>query len=179
MRTARWRWDNVPLPEAHLVALGAAAIAHWILPVRLPISRGAARLVGGSAIAAGTGLAAWGVSSASEAEVSVDHPAGLVTTGAFAISRNPMYQGWSIAVAGMGIATRSPWVLAASAIGAAATHRGVLDEEAALARSFGEAFATYAATTPRYLATADLADAVARVTRTVRRADVSRDRRRR
>lgn len=93
MNRYRWRWGNVPVPEAHLAALGVAALAHLMLPARLPLGRRAAHLAGWLTMVAGIGLAAWGVSSASAADVGVDRPSRLVTTGAFAVSRNPMYQG--------------------------------------------------------------------------------------
>jgi len=168
MQPSRWRWENVPVPEAHLAALGAAAVAHLVVPARVPLSRRTARLVGLTTMVAGTGLAAWAVTSASAARVGVDRPASLVTTGAFAVTRNPMYEGWSIATAGLGIAARSPWVLAAAAIAAAATHREVLGEEARLSRAFGPEFAAYVAATPRYLGSTGPAQGVARVARIIR-----------
>ena len=102
-------------------------------------------------MAAGITLAAWGVASASSEGVTIDQPAQLVTTGAFAAGRNPMYQGWSMAVAGLGLAIRLPWVLVAAAIASSAVHRAVLDEEAALSRAFGGQYEAYAAVTPRYM----------------------------
>ena len=165
MSPPRWRWENTPLPEAHLAAVGAAALAHVILPLRLPLGRRTARLAGWSAMAAGTWLAAWAVSSASAANVAVDRPTGLVTTGAYAVSRNPMYEGWSLTVAGLGIATRSVWLLAAAVLATAATHREVLAEEMALSEAFGREFATYTATTPRYLWPSDAVATVASVIR--------------
>ena len=151
MNPTRWRWDNVPIPEAHLAALGVAGLAQVVLPVRVPVGRRLGRLVGWPMIGAGIGLAAWGVTSASAAGVGVDRPDSLVTTGAFAVSRNPMYIGWSIAVAGFGIAARSPWLLGASLFSARHTHREILQEESALSGDFGPDFEAYAARTPRYL----------------------------
>jgi protein-S-isoprenylcysteine O-methyltransferase Ste14 len=168
MDRSHWRWDNVPVPEAHLAALGAAILASLLLPARLPLGRRIANLLGLPTMAGGSGLAAWAVSSASASEVGVDRPSKLVTTGAFAVSRNPMYQGWSIAIAGLGIATRSPWVLAAAALASAATHREILDEEAALTRRFGDEFAVYVDATPRYLLSGGLAGLVVRVARMIR-----------
>jgi protein-S-isoprenylcysteine O-methyltransferase Ste14 len=152
MTGPRWHWRNVPLPEAHLAALGAATLGHLILPARAPLGRRTAGLLGWTMVAAGTGLAAWGVTSASTAGVEVDRPTRLVTTGAFAVSRNPMYEGWSIALGGLGMATRSPWIIAAAVFAAAATHRAILDEESRLSEAFGRKFVAYTGETPRYLA---------------------------
>ena len=159
---SRWRWTNVPLPEPHLLALGAAAVAHAVLPARVPIDRRVARLIGWPTIAAGIGLAAWAVTSASSEGVAIDRPSRLVTTGAFALSRNPMYQGWSLAVLGLGIASRSPWVLAAAAVASAAVDRHTVAEEASLARDFGDEYARYVATTPRSITLEGVAGLVTR-----------------
>jgi protein-S-isoprenylcysteine O-methyltransferase Ste14 len=151
MKASRWRWDNVPIPEAHVAALAAAGLAHVVLPVRVPLGRRFAQMAGWPIAFAGAGLAAWAVTSATAAGVGVDQPSKLVTNGAFEISRNPMYLGWSIAAAGVGIVTRSPWVLAATSLAAAATHREVLDEEAGLSVAFGAEYAAYVDATPRYV----------------------------
>jgi protein-S-isoprenylcysteine O-methyltransferase Ste14 len=119
-------------------------------------------------IVAGIGLAAWSVTSASAEGIGVDRPARLVTTGAFAISRNPMYLGWSTSVAGFGLAARSPWVLGAAVVAARHTHREILQEEGTLSRAFGAEFGAYAAATPRYLGSESLAGALARVARMIR-----------
>ena len=158
------------MPEAHVAALGLAGLAQIVLPVRLPIGRRVARLAGWPMIVAGIGLATWGVTSASAAGVSVDRPARLVTTGAFAISRNPMYLGWSTGVAGLGLAARSPWLLGAALLAAGHTHREILREEATLSRAFGPEFEAYGAATPRYLGSESLTWAVARVASTIRSA---------
>ena len=113
-------------------------------------------------LAGGLALAAWAVTSASRAGVAVDRPGALVTSGAFSVARNPMYQGWTMAIIGLGIAARSVWMLAGSAVAAATVHRASLAEEADLLRAFGDRFADYRARTPRYVT---LAGAVAQVRR--------------
>jgi protein-S-isoprenylcysteine O-methyltransferase Ste14 len=99
----------------------------------------------------GVGLAAWAVASASAEDVAIDRPATLVTSGAFAVSRNPMYQGWGLAVIGLGTASRSAWLLAAGAVASVAIDRAILGEEDALSREFGTGYASYSSATPRYL----------------------------
>jgi protein-S-isoprenylcysteine O-methyltransferase Ste14 len=160
-----WSWSNVPLPEAHLAALVAAGFAGSIVPLRVPIGRGTAAILGWPTLAAGTGFIAWSVASASSRQVAIDRPGALVTTGAFELCRNPMYQGWATAVIGFGVARRSPWILAAAAIAAAATHRAVLQEEASLSAAFGREFDAYARSTPRYLGLVPSLAALARMIR--------------
>jgi len=139
----RWRWANVPLPEPYLAALGAAVVLHRIAPIRVPMPRSAAHAIGWPLLAGGIGLVAWAVSSSAETEV--DRSSELITTGAYAISRNPMYLGWSMAMAGIGVLTREAWVHIGLLVGAAVLHRQILDEEVRLARTFGDTYAAYRA----------------------------------
>ena len=115
----------------------------------------------------GIGLATWAVRSASSEEVAIDRPTRLVTTGAYAACRNPMYQGWTMAVAGLAVALRSGWLLTAAAVAAARTQHEVVAEEATLEREFGDAYRDYARATPRYLGLHGLIEAVARADRMI------------
>jgi protein-S-isoprenylcysteine O-methyltransferase Ste14 len=146
-----WRWDNVPIPEAHLVALAGAALAHVVAPLSLPVGRRTAAAAGVALVAGGVGLGAWAVASASAAGVAVDQPARLVRTGAYAVSRNPMYLAWSITHLGLALTMRSAWLMVGAALATAAVDREVSEEEAALDVAFGDEFEDYRATTPRYL----------------------------
>lgn len=148
---ALWRWDNVPIPEPHLAALATAALVHAIAPARLPFGRRTGHLVGWPMVAGGVALAAWAVKSASAAGVSVDRPSQLVETGAYAVSRNPMYVAWSVGLVGLGVVTRSAWMLIGAVLASAAVHREVLREEATLEHAFGAEYHAYRAATPRYL----------------------------
>ncbi len=137
----------MPIPERFLGALGAAAVLHIVAPIRLPLP-GPMRLVGVSLLAAGAGLAGWAVASAGE--TSVDRTDALVTTGAYATVRNPMYVGWAASVLGIGLATRSPWLVLLWAHAVRAVHGEVLAEERLLADRFGARYAAYRSQTPRY-----------------------------
>jgi protein-S-isoprenylcysteine O-methyltransferase Ste14 len=146
-----WRWENVPLPEAHLAALAVAGLAHLAIPIRIPIPVRVARVVGWALAAGGLALGAWAVVSSSEADVAIDAPDHLVTTGAYARSRNPMYVAWSAVLAGVALAARSAWLLVAAGLAAVAVHREVVGEESALAQRFGAEYDAYRSVTPRYL----------------------------
>ena len=124
------RWSNIPIPEVHVAGLIGAAGLHIVLPLRVPMRRRTARLAGGSVLAGGIGLAAWAVASAGEADVARDE--ALVTRGAYALSRNPMYEGWSAGVLGLALWTRSLWLLAAWALGLLALDREIDSEESRL-----------------------------------------------
>ena len=146
----RW-WRNVPLPEAHLIALGAGGLLAAIAPLRIPIGRRAAAAAGWPVLAAAVAFGSWAVASSTRAGVTVDRTDGLVRRGAFGVSRNPMYLAWSFALLGLATLTRSVWLLLGAAAAATAVHREVLREEVALERAFGDEYRDYRATTRRYL----------------------------
>jgi protein-S-isoprenylcysteine O-methyltransferase Ste14 len=143
------RWSNVPIPQPHVAALIGAAGLHAVLPLRLPIRRGSGKVIGGMTFAAGIGLAAWAVASAGEADVETDET--LITDGAFELSRNPMYVGWSAGVLGLALWTRSAWLLGAWAVAIRALDREIDREEARLLDRFGATYGAYRARVPRYV----------------------------
>lgn len=76
----------------------------------------------------------------------------LVTSGVFAVSRNPIYLGNTIFLIGIGLVLGNAWFLpAALAAACAVTHLAIRREEAHLAARFGAAWLAYAARTPRWL----------------------------
>ena len=102
-------------------------------------------------IAGAVALGSWAVASASRAGATVDRTDKLVRTGAFAVSRNPMYLAWSLGLLGLAVLMRSVWLLVGAAAASMAVHREVLREEHALERAFGDEYRAYRAATPRYL----------------------------
>lgn len=146
---ARW-WENIPVSEPHLVVLAAAGLAQAIAPRRLPIGRRSRIVVGTPLTGGAVALAAWAVASASRAGVTVDRSNGLVTDGAFGLTRNPMYIAWTAALVGLSVLTRSPSLLVGACAAAAVVHRDVLREEIELERSFGDEYRLYRRSTPRY-----------------------------
>jgi protein-S-isoprenylcysteine O-methyltransferase Ste14 len=136
-----WQWRNVPLPEPYLASMAIALLLHLVVPLRLPLPRSPAMAIGLPVVAMGIGLAAWAVASA--ADTPVDEPDRVVTTGAYAVSRNPMYLGWSAMVAGIGVMWREGWVLITAAAAAGKLLREVTREESSLAATFGPEYADY------------------------------------
>jgi protein-S-isoprenylcysteine O-methyltransferase Ste14 len=76
----------------------------------------------------------------------------LVTSGPFAWSRNPIYLGNTVMLAGAGFAFANPWFLAMAGLAAqAVTRLAIVPEEAHLAALFGHAWRNYATRVPRWL----------------------------
>ena len=142
------RWANVPIPETYVAALIGAAVMHLIAPIRVPLSP-STRLVGWPMLAGGIGMAAWAVVSAGDSDV--ERESELVSTGAYAVSRNPMYFGWSAAVVGLAAIRRDAWLLSAWLLATRALHDEVLGEEGRLSERFGDAYRAYRHLVPRYL----------------------------
>lgn len=83
--------------------------------------------------------------------IDADRPGGLVTTGVFSITRNPIYVAFGLALAGE-LLIAPHWILLAYAVaGAAVFHRQVLREEHSLEALYGSAYRAYCSRVRRYL----------------------------
>jgi protein-S-isoprenylcysteine O-methyltransferase Ste14 len=83
--------------------------------------------------------------------IDTDRPGTLITTGVFALSRNPIYVAFWIVMLGQFLIFPS-WILLAYLPGAAwLFHRQVLREEEFLRKHYGPAYAQYCSRVRRYL----------------------------
>ena len=144
-----WRWANVPLPEPHLAALLVGGVLHRARPWRLPGRRWWYAIAGWSLVAGGSAVAASAVRTAGA--VDLEQPISLLTAGPYAISRNPMYVGWSLVYLATGLVARNAWILALLPLVLGLIHLDVLREELALERAFGPAYVRYRQRVRRYL----------------------------
>lgn len=152
------RPSRVPWPPILLVAVLCIALAvdRWLMPFPIPFAetRGF-RALGGLALAAGVGLVVWAAIELSRAGTTMlpDHAATtLVTTGPFAISRNPMYFGEVVALVGAALLFNKLALLLAAPVFAFAVKRlAIAGEEDHLRRRFGEAWEIYAEHTNRWI----------------------------
>jgi protein-S-isoprenylcysteine O-methyltransferase Ste14 len=147
-RRPSWVW-NVPLPEPHLIGLAAELLLHRLHPCALPGNRRWHRTAGWPLVVAGSYLVIRSVQAAQT--VDLEHPGRLVTKGPYAVSRNPMYLGWSLLHLGVSVARGSGWVVAVFPAVAAWMDHEIGLEERALGGRFGEEFSTYRGAVPRYL----------------------------
>ena len=148
----RRAWDIPPLWLA--LALGLAAALHFLLPI--------ARLVpwpwslaGSVLILAGVALAIWGERRFKRAGTAVrpfEPSSALVEDGPFRFTRNPMYLGLLLALAGVVIllGTLSPLAVLPGFF--LLLHaRFVVPEEAHMGRHFGERYRDYLRRVRRWL----------------------------
>jgi protein-S-isoprenylcysteine O-methyltransferase Ste14 len=139
---------NNPLPQPHLIALGVGVglelLTGWVLPLPSWL-----RLVGLGMVAAGLALIAW--ATWASAGTHLTSPDRLVTTGPYAIGRNPMYLGWTLAYLGAASTLAAVWLMLLLPAVLVATHLTVHHEESRLRARFGAAYATYATAVRRWV----------------------------
>ncbi|HEV2125670.1 MAG TPA: isoprenylcysteine carboxylmethyltransferase family protein, partial [Chloroflexota bacterium] len=111
---------------------------------RLPI---AARVVGIAPLGAGATLGVWALGWFRRRETTFEPfgtPAALVESGPYQFTRNPMYLGLVLMLAGVAlIARRAPLLLAPLGFMATMNVTQIPREEALLEREFGESFRAY------------------------------------
>jgi protein-S-isoprenylcysteine O-methyltransferase Ste14 len=142
-------WNNVPLAEPHIVGILASAALHLARPWRLPGSKRLYSGAGWTLVGAGVAISASAVRAASD--VDLERASRLVSSGPYAISRNPMYVGWTLLYVGGALITRNAWMVASVPVVAGLIHRDVLWEEHTLEGAFGEEYARYRKQVRRYL----------------------------
>lgn len=83
--------------------------------------------------------------------IDVEHPDKLVTTGIFAISRNPIYIGFALVLIGEFLVFPNWIPLACLVAGVVLFHRQVLREESFMRDHYGPQYAHYCRRVRRYL----------------------------
>lgn len=137
---------NVPLPQGHAVGVVGLVLMDHLVPIHWPARVRGQRLTGLVLVAVGTALNVWAVSERrrlSTGAFRLEEPEDLVTSGPYALTRHPMYVGWSLAHLGVGLLRLSCWVSVTLPAALAVEHHLVVREDEDLARAFGEAFERY------------------------------------
>jgi len=150
---SRWAIGEVVFGIPFLVGIAL----HVLLPFSLP--QGVLRQVliplGGVLILTGTGF----IVSARRAFARFRQPTDpgqptsqVITTGVFAISRNPLYLGAAFLFGGVALMMNVLWTLATLLVSIVLCHYVlIVPEERYLAAKFGEAYTAYTATVRRWL----------------------------
>ena len=160
-------YQNTPFPEGQAVGIVVGVLLDHLRPAPLPGPRWLGRTAGLVSLAAGSAVNVWALRERrrrTTAEFQLEHPESLVTTGPYALTRHPMYVGSWLIHLGVGLMRGSAWAAATLPAAALVEHLGVLAEERALDREFGDAWARYRDRVPRYLAVRARSTAGARPT---------------
>ncbi len=154
--TETWheRPNRLPWPPIIYLAAVFAALGAWrVLPIGVGDSA-TAPVIGWLVLAGGLALDVAAMLTLRRHAANVlPHRAAtaLVTTGPYAVSRNPIYLGNTIALIGAAGAFGNIWFIPAALLAAAAVQEmAIRREEAHLAARFGEAWTDYALRTPRW-----------------------------
>jgi protein-S-isoprenylcysteine O-methyltransferase Ste14 len=146
------RWPLPPLLLVGCLLLGYAAT--WLIPVD-GLPRGVLRIFGALFIGAGLALIVWASSTLTRAGTTIlphQPSTRLVTAGPFGFTRNPIYLGDALLIAGLGGIEASPWYGAAAVLFLVLVDRlAIIREEAHLAARFGSEWTDYSSKVRRWL----------------------------
>ena len=150
------RSSRVPWPPILLIGtIGAGVAFDKMLPAELLGGASAMRAAGLVIVLAAVLLdAASLVTLHRHATTVLPHrgSTALVTTGPFALSRNPIYVGNILLTIGLALALANAWLLAGAVLEVALVRwLAILPEERHLEARFGDAWHRYRARTPRWI----------------------------
>jgi len=147
-------YQNLPLPAGQVAGIAAIMVLERIRPVPLRGPRLLRRAAGSLALAGGCAINVWAIIERRRrtvGEFELERPQSLVATGPYAFTRHPMYVGWWLIHLGVGLLRGSGWVVAAVPAATLVEHFGVVAEERALERTFGDEWVRYRDRVPRYV----------------------------
>lgn len=154
VRRGKAFYQSVPLPPGSVVGVVVVLVLHRVRPAPLWGPRAGQVMAGTAALTAGSGLNVWALAERrrrTTGEFRLEQPESIVSTGAYAVSRHPMYFGWWLVHLGVGLLRGSAWVTATLPVAVLVEHfAGSLPEERNLAVAFGDDYTRYAERVPRY-----------------------------
>ncbi|MDJ1157239.1 isoprenylcysteine carboxylmethyltransferase family protein [Chelatococcus sp. SYSU_G07232] len=149
-RPNRLHWP----PILYAGTLVAAGLLEWLYPLAPNGVWWGLRLAGAGLLVMGLALAVSGFNTFRRLGTPVDPTARaevLATGGIYAVTRNPMYLGISIAFAGLGLASNWPWLLLlAPAMAIGLQKLAIEREERHLEARFGASYRAYRERVPRW-----------------------------
>lgn len=137
------------------LAVVAGFALDWLMPLRFVPAAVPAGWLGGAVLAIAVALFAWAIATVTRAgsNVPTNKPTtSIVDTGPYRFTRNPIYLGMMLGLAGLAIAFDSLWLLLTLVPFAFVIRYGVVArEEAYLERKFGELYRRYRIRVRRWL----------------------------
>lgn len=147
---------RLPPPLVYAAALGLGVLLHgalvaWPLPLGAGVRAGAGLAVAGLGVA--LVLAAFGLFRRTGQDPKPWKPTPeILATGVYRFTRNPMYVGMTLLLAGIGIGLANAWLVLLAPVALAVVYAtAVRHEEAYLERKFGETYRAYKASVRRWL----------------------------
>jgi protein-S-isoprenylcysteine O-methyltransferase Ste14 len=139
-----------------IAILGGLALDWWVLPLPfLPDTEPPAWIVGAIVFAVGLALGFWAVATMTRAgsNVPTNRPSTtVVEAGPYRFTRNPIYLGMMVALAGMALTFDTLWLMITLVPFAFVIRYGVVArEEAYLERKFGDVYHRYRGHVRRWL----------------------------
>ncbi|WP_254533481.1 methyltransferase family protein [Natrinema gelatinilyticum] len=144
-----WQWADVPVPEPHVAGLLVGGGIHYLVPVRATANQRLAKAVGWPLIGTGLLIIGWAVRTIGDPNGR--QLTGLVTTGPYAFTRNPMYVGWFALYLGLALVLNIAWLFVVFPAVVVSCHRVVRREERTLEHDFGDEYRSYRRKVRRYL----------------------------
>ncbi len=149
-----WSGIIVPPPIVYLVCLVAGLGLDYFWPIPL-LPQAIQFVVGFTIIVSSFLLIGLSLRIFRRSGTPIDYrksTTGIISTGPFAYSRNPVYVSMTMLMGGIAIAVDSPWILAMAVPAVLIIHNFViLREEAFLERKFGDDYRRYKAAVRRWI----------------------------
>jgi protein-S-isoprenylcysteine O-methyltransferase Ste14 len=146
----QFRWSNIPVPEGHLITLVAGVALNIWKPLEFWQAVWQRQALGWTLLLAGILLALWATVTFKEMDFS--KPIAVMTTGPYALSRNPMYVAWHVIYLAVALLVNTWWLFMPLPVPLLVTHfYDVRREERQLEEKFGEAYRQYCARVRRYV----------------------------
>jgi protein-S-isoprenylcysteine O-methyltransferase Ste14 len=145
-----FRWSNIPIPEGHVIPLVVGVALDVWLPLKIVDLLWLKHILGWPLLLLGSLLAAWAAMTFKAMDFS--QPTGIIDSGPYQFSRNPMYVAWTMLYLGMAMLVNTWWLLILLPAVIAFTHYIVVhQEEQKLEQKFGEEYRKYMGRVRRYL----------------------------
>lgn len=107
-------WRNFPIPEPFVITLALGGILQYFFPVSFLPGAALWNVIGTVLIFVAAAVVTWAVIVSGDNQLR--QPARLLTSGPYALSRNPLYLSWFVGSLGLALFLNSLWLFLAAII---------------------------------------------------------------